>query len=114
MPLELAAGSSGVEDAAPEVAGPLGSEGRGMVDAGHLGAQLVELANARFRPASDVEDPAPHSRGTGEQRLDDVADKDEVASLVPVAEDLDFFACLQPVEEDRDDAALEEGLCRGP
>ena len=41
-------------------------------------------------------------------------DVDEVAGLLAVAEDRDALAAAKPVEEDRDDARLAFGSCRGP
>src|SRR3712207_8784952 len=54
---------------------------------------------------SDVEGAALVADGS-EHRADDVADVDEVARLVPVAEDPDGLARVQPLHEDRDHAAL--------
>ena len=50
----------------------------------------------------------------GEQRVDDVADVDEVAALVAVAEDHRLLAARHALEEDRDDAALEPGVLPRP
>jgi hypothetical protein len=97
----------------PEVARSLGDEQRLLLEAGGLRAQPMQLEDARLRPTAHVEDAAGASRPYGEQRLDDVTDVDEVACLVPVAEDLALPAAAQPVEEDRDDAALERRPFRG-
>ena len=91
----------------PEVARPFGTEARLLFDAGRLRAEPIEVRDARRDPGADVVDAAAGRRRRGEQRLDDVPDEDEVARLVPVAEDLRLAAVAQPVEEDRDDAALE-------
>ena len=77
------------------------------LDPGGRGAGLVQLEHRRLGPAADVEDPAALVRRRREQRLDDVADVDEVACLQPVAEDRPSARRGEPVEEDRDDAALE-------
>ena len=55
---------------------------------------------------ADVEDAAV-AAGRREHRRDDVADVDVVARLLAVAEDRHALAGAQPVDEDRDDAALE-------
>ena len=53
---------------------------------GDRGARAVQLEHARLAAGADVEDAAVVA-GRREQRVDDVADEDEVARLAAVAED---------------------------
>ena len=64
-------------------------------------------------PATDVEHTAVVHRGR-EQRLDDVADVDEVTLLQPVPEYRRLFAARETVEEDRDDTSLEARVLTRP
>src|SRR5215217_6790104 len=50
----------------------------------------------------------------GEQGVDDIADVDEVARLAAVAEDRRRLAARHPLEEDRDDPALEPRVLARP
>src|SRR4029077_2505511 len=96
-----------MDHAVLQVARPRVSEPRLLLDAGGLGTKPVQLQDRRRDTAADVEDAANRRRSGGEQRSDDVADVDEVARLVPIAEDLGLPPIAQPIEEDRDDTALE-------
>ena len=56
----------------------------------------------------------PAARPRPRAARDDVADVDEVAALAAVAEDRRLLAARHPLEEDRDDAALEPGVLPRP
>ena len=77
-------------------------------------------AHAACRSATVVSRPVPTLYGpparptAASSELDDVVDVDEVARLRAVAEDHGRVASRQPLEEDRDDAALEPGVLPRP
>src|SRR5207244_10647400 len=83
------------------------------VDARDGGARAVELEHRQLLAGADVEGAAVVP-GRGEQRVDDIADVNEVARLQPVAEDDRLLAAGHPLEEDRHDAALEAGVLPRP
>src|SRR5579862_5376236 len=76
--------------------------------AADLADRLRQFDDARLAPRADVEDgrggrTPPHRGDEGRHR---VLDKDEVAGLRSVAEDVDRLAAPYPVAEDRDDAGI--------
>ena len=77
--------------------------GRGADDGG---AGTVELENGGLSSRADVVDVAGSADGR-EQRTHDVADVDEVACLLPVAEDRCGLAGGEALKEDRSNAAFE-------
>jgi len=91
-PAEVVLGEGGVEDAVADVARPFGTEARLLFDPCRLRAEPREVQDACRDPGAHVVDPAVGSRRRGEQRLGHVADEDEVARLLPVAEDLHLAA----------------------
>ena len=86
-----------------------GSNAGSAVAARDRRARAMQLEHARLAAGADVEDAAAVA-GRGEQRVDDVADEDEVARLAAVAEDRRRLPAREALEEDRDDAALEARL----
>src|SRR4029077_7209664 len=72
-------------------------------------ARAMQLEHARLAAGADVEHAAAVA-GRREQRVDDVADEDEVARLAAVAEDRRGLPAREALEEDRDDASLEARL----
>ena len=80
-----------------------------MRDARDGGARAVQFVDGGLARRADVERAAGAADGR-EQCVDDVADVDEVAHLAAVAEDDRLVAARHPLEEDRDDPALEPGV----
>src|SRR5262249_1712274 len=108
-PAELLGGVRDVQHGAPRVPQARRLEARLRVDTGDLRAKPVQLENARLLAGADVEDAAGMA-DCREQRVDDVADEDEVAGLCAVAEDDGLVPAREALEEDRDDAALERAV----
>src|SRR6185437_11027692 len=112
LPAELAPGAARVDHRADDVAEPRLAVRGLFADPRGAAACGVQLVDARRNPGADVVRAAAPSHGR-EQRGDDVADVDEIALLLPVAEDDCFLAARHALEEDRDDAAFEaRGLPR--
>ena len=112
-PAELALDQRDVEHRALHVAEPRRLEPRRRVDARDLRARGVQLRDRRVLAGADVVRAAGLPDGR-EQRVDDVVDVDEVAALGAVAEDHRLLAAREPLEEDRDDAALEPRVLPRP
>ena len=103
---ELARRRRGVEHAALRVSCPRVAEGGRRDDADGAFAEPVQVGDRRLDARADVEH-ATRAADRGEQRAHDVVDVDEVARDRPVAVDRRRLACGEPLEEDRDHAALE-------
>ena len=82
------------------------------VDAGDPAQSRAARARSSRSPVPTLKMPPP-ARPRRAAR-DDVADVDEVARLLAVAEDGVASPRRQPLEEDRDDAALERGRLARP
>src|SRR5262249_8660871 len=112
-PAELAFGARDVEDAAVDLAWARFRVHRVLVDAGNTANHGVEIHDRRLDARADVEDAAVGIERT-ERGGRDVADVDEVARLLPVAEDARRSTFGELAHEDRDDAALEVRLLPRP
>src|SRR5262249_1093907 len=108
-PAELAFGARDVEDAAVDLARARVCVYGVPVDAGDTPDRVVQIQDRRLDPRADVEDPAV--RVERAQRCGrNISDVDEVACLLPVAEDARRSTLGELAHEDRDDAALEVRL----
>src|SRR5262249_14552028 len=112
-PIELARGQRRVDDAAHDLA-RAGLRVDGLAfDPGHAPADRGQLVHRHFDAGADVVHAA-YMLGRGQDPVHDVADVDEVARLLAAAEDRRLLACREPLEEDRDHAALEARLLPRP
>src|SRR5207253_913110 len=112
-PAELARRQRRVGDAAPDVARPRLRVLRLAVDADHAPAGRKQFVDRRLDPGADVVDAAG-VLGRSQHSANHVADVDEVARLLAVPEDRRLLAGREPLEEDRDHAALEARLLPRP
>src|SRR5438874_11358082 len=112
-PVELALGQRRVGHATADVTRPRLCVCRRAVDAGHSAANGVQLVDRRLDPGADVVDAAGVA-DRGQHAANHVADVDEVAPLLAVAEDGRLLAGGESLEEDRDHASLEARLLPRP
>ena len=102
-----------VEGAALELAGPRrGVGGRGRRPR-HLRHHPGQFVDRELAPRPHVEQEAAAPGGTTDEGVDHVVDEEEVACLLPVAEDGDGLAALDTVGEDGDHPGLAVGILAG-